>query len=371
MPKDDQKKDWLCKFTFCKGRNGEHLRNFGWRKSCWSCGIAKGTAHFKDVAAAPPRSHRANGKSDDKQAARILQLEQKVRELRAERPGPGPGPTPSAETEGKPDKRVEATAEIAKLRKDIQKLESVECIDEMLQRAIDGKRERLHGLQLEKQACLPVHQQLRDIQAKIDRKEKTAQRRRQVELPQLEAAIDEAQKRYDKAMAEVDALEANLVTLNEQKEKLLASPVEEACSTTRFPPGSMEGADGEAFAAVLGRLAVVVEALPRAYHAGNMHTAYDGIMEHLQELVALAPSGSQEVGEVAGAAAAPVPSTSIASDDEFPEDSDVELEEEHVEEAVSAVTEVDGLDPQKRSQRVREIVQDVVRRAKRAKRSSR
>ena len=102
-------------------------------------------------------------------------------------------------------------------------------------------------------------------------------------------------------------------------------------------------------------------------------------MEHLQELTSLARNGSQAENGITSGDSGPMPSASIDSDDEFPEEylgnrddaaPEVELDDAQVEEGARTFPDVAGLDADARSQRVRAFMQDVVRRAKRTKRST-
>ena len=225
ISKNCQKHNWLCKFTCCKGDNGEHYWNFGWRKDCKSCGASKGVAHSKNVERGPPRA-TGGGRGGDKQTERIKQLEEQVRKLQSEKDAQVSPVAESGTAANTGEPAAEADAEMATLRADIEKLESIEGPDELLQQVLKNKQERLETLRLERQAARPVHQQLRDVQAKLDRKEKAVQRRFDTDLPKLRLAAQASQKKVDEAEAEVKELHASIEVLKKEKERLLGQDIE-------------------------------------------------------------------------------------------------------------------------------------------------
>ena len=90
------------------------------------------------------------------------------------------------------------------------------------------KRSRVKCLQDERQAARPLHQQLRDIQTKLDKKEKTLQRRKDSELPDLRMRLEEAQANLSKGETEVKKLKDEIAELRARKEQALASQAVDA-----------------------------------------------------------------------------------------------------------------------------------------------
>ena len=158
------------------------------------------------------------------EAERIGRLEEEVRQLRAaarvhsQVPAP---PSPSPE-----DDKSSTDAVVEKLRAEIQALEGIDGAEQLL----GAKRDRLRALQQERLAAKPVHQQLRDLQGKLDRKEKALQRRIDVELPALAKAAQEARDAHAKAQLEAETLRAEISNLQAQLVQVLA-----AQNTSRLP----------------------------------------------------------------------------------------------------------------------------------------
>ena len=103
--------------------------------------------------------------------------------------------------------------------------------------------------------------------------------------------MEAAREALTNAEDEVRELEASIADLRTQKDQLLASePAEgrgEASREPRMPDWTV--LEFKAFTETFQRLAAVIEALPRAHHAGNMEAAYDGLMGSLHELAAFGP----------------------------------------------------------------------------------
>ena len=102
-------------------------------------------------------------------------------------------------------------------------------------------------------------------------------------MPSLRKSFADAQEALESAEKEVSELEASIVELQAQKEKVVAAETLDAHATEKCP---------EDFVSALGRLSVVLEALPAAYQSGNMDTAYDSVMENLRALSAMAPTNA-------------------------------------------------------------------------------
>ncbi len=376
--RDQPKADWLCKS--CKGRDDKPFRNFGHRAACHKCHVSKGSCFWKRVAPGPPRSGTTlaerqvlQQKIDEKYAQRIRQKDTELARLKErlrkqEEATAGSVAASSAQEEPKDgtDDDAEQLKEHVKM---LGKIPGTEVVLAEKQALLEAALQR-------RRAAKPVRQQLRELQNKLDRREKNLEKRRDVDLPNLREAERAAKDAVAKAEEEIEEIEAGIIELRTERDRLQASEPAERTRDAAERPGSV---DGEAFAAALGRLAVVVEALPRAYNAGNIETAYDGIMEHLQELTSLARNGSQAENGITSGDSGPMPSASIDSDDEFPEEylgnrddaaPEVELDDAQVEEGARTFPDVAGLDADARSQRVRAFMQDVVRRAKRTKRST-
>ncbi len=242
----------------------------------------------------PPPAPAALGK----QAARIKQLEGEVRKLRQ-------GATDAAgDASGASDTKEGTDEEVDALRRDIKSLEGMSEGESLLA----SKKQKLQALQAARQASKPLHHQLRDIQGKIDRKERALARKVNNDLPRLRKAVETAQASVDQAVLDVQEAETELEKLRSQKEKLVAA---EGKTEQRTGHSTVDLNEAD-FSAALGRLATVVTALPRAYNAGNLEMAYEGIMENLRALASLAPVDEA----VTAAADSPV----ADSDDEFPEE---------------------------------------------------
>jgi hypothetical protein len=86
-----RKKDWFCKLQSCKGQDGKHFINFGWRTSCKRCGLDKGTVHWKDVDFPPMRGNQTGiaerqirqATDAAKESKRIKELERQLRDSKA------------------------------------------------------------------------------------------------------------------------------------------------------------------------------------------------------------------------------------------------------------------------------------------------
>ena len=220
----DRKADWLCKS--CKGRDGQAFRNYGHRSTRLKCNVAKGSCFWKKIDAAPPRAGSTLAERqvlqqalDEKYAKRLQQKDAELANLREKLRQSEVASTNISEEEQR-DKKEDADADIEVLKSDIQKLESIQGSDERLQQVLSGKRARLEELRREKQASRPVHQQLRDVQAKLDRKEKFLTRRKEVELPKLRSESESAQKALAVAESEVAQAEKELDALKATKERI-------------------------------------------------------------------------------------------------------------------------------------------------------
>ncbi len=297
----------------------------------------------------PARGQWARGPPGDaerrKQDARIKQLEADIRKLRATKHAEDGGNVADTDKEAKDEAEA-----ISKLRAEIKALEGITDTETCL----EDKREKLKALQQEKQASKPLHLQLRDIQARIDRKERNLKHRNEVDLPQLLKTAEQAQQAHATAVQETLELEAEIAELREQKQQAVAA---EKSASGRLPSA---GPQGEDFATAFGRLATVLEALPRAYHSGNMESAYDGIMENLRGIAAFDPR-TADPGAAAGAEVA----ASEDEDDVFPDnwtapDSQPDIVADHV----RKYPDVSGLGADEADQRIRNYLGDFLRDAK-------
>ena len=211
---------WSCS---C-GQDG----NWASRIICRGCGKnapksisekARAAAKQQQIQQSQPQQAQgkwANGppQQTGKQAARIRQLEEEVRKLRADKEFVPLGNDDTS----KADKQ-EVDAELDKLRADIHALEGIAGGEALL----SEKRVKLQTLVQERQAARPLHRQLRDLQGKIDRKEKALKRRLESELPDLRKKAEAAQQAVSKAEDDVRVLEAELLALRAQKEAAKAS----------------------------------------------------------------------------------------------------------------------------------------------------
>ena len=130
-------------------------------------------------------------------------MEEEVKRLRAA----ANGPTSQADT----DKGGEKGDDVEKLRCEIQALKSIDGADELRNR----KEEELRKLQAERQAARPIHQQLRDVEAKLERKSNA--------LSKKKLEVTEAQQALDKATQDVLSLETEIAALKADKGRLGAA----------------------------------------------------------------------------------------------------------------------------------------------------
>ncbi len=356
-----KKADWLCKS--CTGWDGKPFRNYGHRTQCHRCHIHKGACFGKNVDSGPPRSGATLAEKqvlqrevDEKYAKKLKQKDVELARLREQlrsRQPPAAGVATGADGDAAED---DTEQDLQDLRDHIKALEKMPGGEILLAE----KKAELDSALQKRRAAKPVRQQLRDLQYKLDRKEKMLQKREESELPGLRNAAERAKQALAEAEKDAKALENDIIELKAERERLWA--VERAEGSVGAPSASAEStvdlpqAD---FGAALGRLATVVEALPRAYQAGNLETAYGGIMENLRALVELAPDGWRPRSE-AGVEGSPssklVPAED--SDAEFPEDyrASAELELDQLVQEVGAEGEEDRY-------RIRNLVQEYVRKA--------
>ena len=116
----------------------------------------------------------------------------------------------------KADKKPGLDAEVEKLKIEIEKLEGISGADALLAE----KRLSLTRLQRERQEAKPIHQRLRDVQGKLDRKEKAYKRRSEEDIPELRKAAEAAQRALDKATASLPDLEKDILELKTDKERI-------------------------------------------------------------------------------------------------------------------------------------------------------
>ena len=133
---------------------------------------------------------------------------------------------------GAPDQADGDVAAVEKLKKDIQALESIDGAEEILLK----KQEQLAALVHERKASRPFHQQLRDVQARIDRKEKACKRRREDELPKLQQAAREAQAAADRAAADLEKLEAEVTSAKLERDQIIAAQAQVPAGTHHGDP---------------------------------------------------------------------------------------------------------------------------------------
>ena len=207
--KNDGKRDWLCKK--CTDKKGEHFCNFGWRAACKQCGLVKGKSQWKDVPAAPPRSSTANTSPQ-----RIKQLEQELRASRAkvhelQKSGAGTEANGPQETAGEKD-------ELATLRKDVECLQRVS--GEEAAALLQAKRRRIEELTVRKRAERPAHVQLKELEERMEKKQKFIARQSSV--------ISELEEKVCKVREEVTKAEDDIKVLQAQKDVLLRSPSQAA-----------------------------------------------------------------------------------------------------------------------------------------------
>ncbi len=104
-----------------------------------------------------------------------------------------------------------------------------------------------------------------------------------------------------------------------------------------------------------------------AYSAGNMETAYDGIMADLRELVTLAPAPSAE--DSGSTAALAENEDRDDGSDQFPDDWPAPSSEFAVADSdVEAIRQAAGADDNEQGDRIRELMRTIVHKAKRHKR---
>ena len=358
--KESPKADWYCKS--CKGRDGKPFRNFGHRAECHLCHISKGSCFWKKIDPGPPRAGPTfaerqvlQQKLDEKYAKKLQQKDAELARLKEQlrkRGDTAGGEDASTEQE---EAKEDIEAELEQLKAHVKALEKIPGAEVVLAE----KQAELEAAVQKRQAARPVRQRLRGLQSKLDRKEKTLKKRQDTELPILRNAVEAAQQALSQAENEIQDLEAGVAELRTQRDKLRALEPAEGLGAAAHATAWMPGPD---LRSALDRLATVVEALPRAYDAGNMAVAYDGIMASLREAVALA---SEPLADDADAA--PMDGGRDDDSDIFPwpdPSTEVIIEDSDIE----GFPDVAGVDDEESRRRIRSYMQDFVRKAKRVKR---
>ena len=204
--KKDGKCDWLCKQ--CTDKKGEHFCNFGWRAACKQCGVAKGKSHWKDVRPATPSYSSVHSGSQ-----RIQQLEQELRASKA-KVFELEKPAASSEASGDPKVKDDDKDELATLRKDVDWLQKVSGEDAAA--LLQAKRRRIEELAARKRAERPTYVQLKEIDEKLEKRQKALERHEGTIIPSLEEKLTKAREEAGRIREEVKQLQ-------EQKDALLQS----------------------------------------------------------------------------------------------------------------------------------------------------
>jgi chromosome segregation ATPase len=125
---------------------------------------------------------------------------------------------------------VEGDAEedmVEKLREQVAKLETIPGAEAVLA----DKQAQLKAAMAARQVARPVHQQLRDLEGKLDRKTKALKRKADTEVPALRAAADAASAALKQAENDKVALEAEIEEMRVQKTDLLAAQASTALAS--------------------------------------------------------------------------------------------------------------------------------------------
>ena len=193
MPKHDgsfaRKPDWFCKS--CKGRDGRPFRNFGHRSDCHLCNISKGICFGSKVVAGPPRSGGTFAerqvllqRADEKHTKQIQQKNAELARLKAQLRGHEVVAGSEGASPTQDDAKESCDIDVEQLREHIKLLGNINGAEAVLAE----KKAQLEAALQRRWDAKPVRQQLRDLQNKLDRKEKNLEKRQNVDLPSLRGA---------------------------------------------------------------------------------------------------------------------------------------------------------------------------------------
>ena len=143
------------------------------------------------------------------------QQEEVIKKLTKEKEGGGQSMEVDAE---EPDCNI--NEEMQKLKKDIAAAESIG--DEQLELFIEGKKAQLVELQQRRVAARPLLQRLRDVAAKIDRKEKAIRKKQEEEVPKLQKILDKAAADLEEANEGIKKLQEELEEARSDHAQMLA-----------------------------------------------------------------------------------------------------------------------------------------------------
>jgi hypothetical protein len=115
-------------------------------------------------------------------------------------------------------------AEIEKLKGEIEKIKGLgDCEKQMQER-----KARIEEIQKEKALSRPIHQQLRDAQGRLDRRQKVLDKKQAIDIPRLEEELSKAKENLELAMVEARQLASEVKVLQEEVKAITDLPKDEA-----------------------------------------------------------------------------------------------------------------------------------------------
>ena len=109
---------------------------------------------------------------------------------------------------------------IAKLKEEITKLEGLEDCGKL----IEGRKAEIEQLQKKKAASRPIHQQLRDAQGRLERRQKALDKKLEEDIPAKRREATAAQGRLTEALDEAEKIKEEVKQLQEEVRRVSALP---------------------------------------------------------------------------------------------------------------------------------------------------
>jgi len=109
---------------------------------------------------------------------------------------------------------------IAKLKEEIAKLEGLEDCGKL----IEGRKAEIEQLQKKKAASRPIHQQLRDAQGRLERRQKALDKKLEEDIPAKRREMASAQERLTEALDEAEKIKEEVKQLQEEVRRVSDLP---------------------------------------------------------------------------------------------------------------------------------------------------
>ena len=207
---------------------------------CKNCGCAKGHTGGAKAKNPPDPTQRtfaaqqlAVQKAVEKAERKCKQQEETIRKLQKERDAQPPtGVEEYAMDTGDEQQPVDNRGRIQILREQISYFETQKDDAARFAEVWEQAKAELLVLQQQQVAARPLSQRLRDIDAKIERKEKAIRKKQDEEVPKLQKVLDKAAADLEEASGAIKKLQEELKEARSDREQLMVSPgkdgVEEA-----------------------------------------------------------------------------------------------------------------------------------------------